>query len=103
MDSRDPSNLSCLDGLKSESDETKISSIRFMRNYNLHFAVPELLSMLSDESLSTKVKICMAEALGWFRLSVNRDMIVDYISSMDMSALDPDYAAELNKTLKRLK
>ena len=102
MDSRDPSNLSCLDGLKSESDETKISSIRFMRNYNLHFAVPELLPMLSDESLSTKVKICLAEALGWFRLSVNRDMISDYISSMSIDGLDPDYVSELRKTLKRL-
>lgn len=102
MDPLDDSNLSCLHSIESGSDDGRIGSIRFLRNYNLHFAVPQLLPMLSDDSLSADVRTSLAEALGWFRMSVNRKMIVDYISSMDLDGLDPGLVSELRKTLKRL-
>lgn len=102
MDSLDESNLSWLSSLESGSDKARINAIRFMRNYNLHFAVPGLLPMLSDKSLSLEVRLCLAEALGWFDRSVNRDLIASYISSMDMEDLEPELASELRKTLKRV-
>ena len=104
MDSLDASNTSCLDTvLHSDSEDARISSIRFMRNYNLHFALPKLLPLLSDGNVPLKVRICLAETLGWFRMSSGRDLIVDCISGMDLDSLEPEYASELRKTLARLR
>lgn len=102
FDSTDAENLKCMDKLLNGTDAQKISSIRFLRNYNLHFAIPQLLPILSDGSQSLDVRICLAEALGWFNRSYRRDEIISYISAMDMDGLDPLYVSELRKTLKRL-
>ena len=103
LDSLDASNVSCMKAIMTGSDESKISSIRFLRNYNLHFALPKLLPMLSDETLSADVRLCLAEALGWFNFSVDKSLIIDYIESMDLGSLDSALASELRKTIKRLR
>lgn len=103
FDSSDKENLKCLNALLNGKDAGKISSIRFLRNYNLHFAIPQLLPVLTNENESLEVKMALAEALGWFNRSYRRDEIISFISSMNMSDLDPVYATELRKTLKRLK
>ncbi len=78
---------------KEAKQEDRISAIRNLRNYNNHKQVEQLLSILADKIDDLKIRITLAEALGWFNLSINKDKIV---ACMETIARDNTE----NKTLK---
>ena len=52
----------------------RMQDIRAMRNYHVHFMVPELLDYMR-RSGDPEVQQAMLEAFGWFTLSASRDEI----------------------------
>jgi len=81
----------------------RISAIRFLRNYNNHLQVPELLEMLKDNSDDTEVRVVLAEALGWFRWSVKKEQIIRTLEELHESpALPKELSDEINQSIIRL-
>ena len=83
--------------------KSRMQDIRSMRNYYVHFMVPELLDYLR-KSDDPEVQQAMLEAFGWFTLSVRRDEIAR--TALDMSrdeSLAPAVRNEALKTYNRLK
>lgn len=81
----------------------RMQDIRAMRNYHVHFMVPELLDYMR-RSDDPEVQQAMLEAFGWFTLSVRRDEIAR--TALDMSrdeSLAPAVRSEALKTYNRLK
>ncbi|NCD09692.1 MAG: hypothetical protein EOL98_09745 [Negativicutes bacterium] len=60
----------------------RISALRFLRNYNNHRQVPALLTILKDQGDDSEVRVVLAEALGWFRWSVQKETIVEALKAV---------------------
>lgn len=73
--------LSVMQDTTAEPGE-RISAIRFLRNYNNHRQVPALLEILTDRTDDTEVRVVLAEALGWFRWSVQKETIVEALKAV---------------------
>ena len=83
--------------------KSRLQEIRSMRNYHIHFLVPQLLEYMRSCD-DPDVQRAMLEAFGWFTLSVNRQMIAD--TALEMSRdekLSPEVRNEALKTFNRLK
>jgi len=61
---------------KNAKQEDRISAIRSLRNYNNHKQTGSLLGVLSDSGDNTVVRTTLAEALGWFNLSITKGEIL---------------------------
>ena len=72
---------------KSAKPEDRISAIRNLRNYNNHKIVEELLKVVSDSSDDARIRVNLAEALGWFSYSYKKDII---IKALEQIASGPD-------------
>lgn len=84
------------------SDKKKISSIRLLRNYNVHSAVPELCK-LAQSSKNDELKITLLEALGWFNASYNKAPIIQACKEiLANTGTSPGVKNECTKTLNRL-
>ena len=70
----DDVNLICNDSIETKK---KMSAIRTLRNYTLHDQVPKLLECLSHSHMNTEAQIALWEALGWFELSYQRNLIAE--------------------------
>lgn len=80
------------------------SSIRTLRNYQLHAWAPEFVEMAKDSSESEYLRLVMIEALGWFNYSYQRDMIADQLEQlMQNEKLTPRMKDEVVKSIKRLR
>ncbi|MBR5398444.1 MAG: HEAT repeat domain-containing protein [Bacteroidales bacterium] len=90
---------------KSAKEGERISDIRMTRNYNLHEAIPQFLEALTDKDNSLKVKLNIAEALGWYIYSYRKQEIIDGCQKIlaEISDLEPELRAELTQTINRLK
>lgn len=90
---------------KSAKESERISDIRMTRNNNLHEAIPQFLEALTDKDNSLKVKLNIAEALGWYIYSYRRQEIIDGCQKIlaENSDLEPELRAELTQTINRLK
>ncbi len=87
------------DGKPSE----RISAIRFLRNYNNHRQVPALLEILTDRTDDTEVRVVLAEALGWFRWSVQKETIVEALKAVGKDRSTPqELRDEIDQSLIRL-
>lgn len=83
----------------------RISAIRTTRNYNLHTEAARFAEVVCDPTDSLEVRLCMAEALGWYNHSVYRGEIVkafDRCLASSGNNLPDELAAEMKKTIKRL-
>ena len=90
----------------SSSVKKKIMCIRMLRNYTLHKDIPKLLSYVERENDET-VQIALWEALGWFSLSYQREIIASkawnvsqdgkYSKAVRDEALKTYYRVKLNK------
>ncbi len=85
------------------SSKSRMQNIRMLRNYQLHFMVPQLLeyTRTSDDA---QVQIALLEAFGWFTLSARRNEIMD--AALEMSrdeTLDAGVRNEAIRTYNRLK
>ena len=80
------------------------SSIRYLRNNPLHYDVDRYVAFVLDDSQPLKLRICMAEALGWFNRSWQRDKIREgfKVAKSNKFKCDPALREEMLKTLKRL-
>jgi hypothetical protein len=86
----------------SSSERARYNEIRTLRNYCYHMGVPGFLKFLG-ESQNQEHRQMMIEALGWFRLSVEKDKIVDFITKLSENESEPvEIRNEAKKTLLRL-
>lgn len=84
------------------SDRSRYNNIRMLRNYNYHMGVPDFITFL-EESENTEHRVMMIEALGWFRLSIEKHQIIDYCNLLvsDESEAE-EVRQEAKKTILRL-
>lgn len=84
------------------TEKARISEIRAMRNYHVHFMVPELLTYLK-QTKEADIQKSMLEAFGWFTLSYHAPEIAKVAKQISE---DENYAAEVRqeavKTYSRL-
>jgi len=88
---------------KTAEPKDRISAIRFLRNYNNHLQVPTLLTLLKDQDDETEVRVVLAEALGWFRWSVQKEKIVEVLKEVGKNKATPkELREEIEQSLIRL-
>ena len=90
----------------SSSVKKKIMNIRMLRNYTMHENVPSLLSYV-ERAKDDTVQVALWEALGWFSLSYQREIIANkawqvsqnskYTKAVRDEALKTYYRVTLNK------
>ncbi len=78
----------------------RTSAIRSVRNNTYHEYVPQLITLLNDESEPAELRVMVAEALGWFTLSPHRESIVE--ACRTLRTKDKALAEELRQTINRL-
>ena len=84
-------------------DKSRLQDIRMMRNYHIHYMVPELLEYMKTCG-NPAVQQAMLEAFGWFTLSVQRPAIIGAVKEMyENESLSDDVRNEALKTYNRLK
>ena len=82
--------------------KSRMQEIRAMRNYHVHFLVPELLTTLRSSD-DPEIQRAMLEAFGWFTHSVHRQEIAATAAAMSRdTSLRPEVRAEALKTCNRL-
>lgn len=88
---------------KTADNAKRISAIRMLRNYNNHAQVEDLLMVLRDNSDDLKVRITLAEALGWFNWSIKKVMIIDSLNNMFNDGTTPEeLRREVLQSINRL-
>lgn len=81
----------------------RINAIRTVRNFPFHHHVDDYLQVVKDNSNPTEVRIAMAEALGWFDLSVQRKHIAAELKQLaQQDGLPEELQKEISQTLRRL-
>ena len=79
-------------------------AIRSLRNYPLHWRTDDLLKMVSDPTENEDLRIIMAEALGWFCYSIERDKIAACLTDcLHHQHLSPRLRREMTKAVKRIR
>ena len=63
----------------------RLGRIRYLRNYNVHSQVPQLLEYLQKTD-NEPVQISLLEALGWFRMSCRHDEISQVVQAMSQDS-----------------
>lgn len=85
-------------------EDVRIAAIRSIRNNNYHEFVPDYLAFVADGSQPGNLRVMMAEALGWFTLSHERETILSACDKMlKERGLPSALRAELRQTVNRLK
>ena len=81
----------------------KIGSVRTFRNYTFHDGIDELIKVMEDNQTDSKLRIKIAEALGWFTFSFRRKEIIEACDKIIQKKGTPDeLQQELIKTKNRL-
>lgn len=89
---------------KSAPKERRIADIRTVRNYNYHPYVEKFAAVVLDAEDDEDIRVCMAEALGWFDLSWRRGEIIGALEPLlSDSAAPKALRDEVQQTLIRLK
>lgn len=86
------------------TEKERIRDIRFVRNNPFHYQLDRYLATVADNGNSDKIRVNMAEALGWFKYSHRKGEILDFCEKMIAADDVPDVVkAELRQTANRLK
>jgi hypothetical protein len=81
----------------------KIGSVRTFRNYTFHDGIDELIGVMGDNQTDSKLRIKIAEALGWFTFSHRREEIITACNELlQDEGISSELKQELIKTRKRL-
>lgn len=89
---------------KKAASPLRIEKIRELRNNTCHYWVDDLLKVLSDTSELDEVRINVAEALGWFDLSIwRKEILATCDSLLQKEKLSNELKDELIQTINRLK
>ena len=82
---------------------TRMNGVSFLRNNNIHTEVDNFLRVLKDPQQDLKIRIRLAEALGWFTLSYRKTDIISACRNLaEESGVDQRLRNELLKTVNRL-
>lgn len=82
---------------------SRLMGVSMLRNNNYHSMVDDYLKILGDNSQDVKLKVKLAEALGWFTLSYRKGDIISACKSIAaQSGTDMKLKNELLKTANRL-
>ena len=88
---------------KSADPDQRINAIRSLRNYNNHQQVDQLLAVLADSGNDPKVRTVLAEALGWFNLSIRKQEIVNALKKVETdNSATAELRDEVTQSLIRL-
>ena len=88
---------------KSAKPENRLFAIRSLRNYNNHKQVASLLPMLKDPSDDPDLRTALAEALGWFNLSIHKDVILNTLNEVYKEGSKSEkLKAEVLQSIKRM-
>ncbi|MHC1780323.1 MAG: HEAT repeat domain-containing protein [Bacteroidales bacterium] len=88
---------------KKSAPEKRISAIRSLRNYNNHKQVTQLLEVLQDSSDDLKVRVTLAEALGWFNWSIRKaDILKALAALLADKSLPKELRDEVQQSFNRL-
>jgi hypothetical protein len=89
---------------KNSTPEKRISAVRSLRNYNNHKQATHFLNVLTDTGDNLKVRITMAEALGWFNWSIRKSEIINALEAVhNDKTTAPELKAEALQSTLRLK
>ena len=78
-------------------------AIRSLRNYPLHWRTDDLLKVVSDPTEDENLRIILAEALGWFCYSIERDKIAACLTDcLHHQHMSPRLRREMTKAVKRI-
>lgn len=81
---------------KTTPEAKRVEYIREFRNNTCHYLIENLLKILLDKSESNEIRTNLAETLGWFDLSIERDKIIKTCRTI---LLDKENSTDLNKEL----
>ncbi|MEG0517983.1 MAG: HEAT repeat domain-containing protein [Bacteroidales bacterium] len=86
------------------SVKKRMSAIHILRNNPYPQVIDDVLNVLENDKEPVELRICIAEALGWFERSVGREKIIDSCHSIlqNHTVLNPWFKDELTKTINRL-
>lgn len=88
---------------KTLKEGSRLQSIRYVRNNPFHPHADIFMAVVADPANSEAIRVTMAEALGWFTLSVRRNDIAAFCRDMIARPDTPaPLRAELTQTLRRL-
>ncbi len=78
-------------------------AIRSLRNYPLHWRTDDLLKVVTDPTEDENLRIILAEAMGWFCYSIERDKIAATLTDcLHHQHLSPRLRREMAKAVKRI-
>lgn len=81
----------------------RISAARTFRNYRFQKAVPMLIQILRDPQKPENLRVTIAEALGWYTMSVHRPLILnDCRKQLQLEPPTSKLFLEIQKTIRRL-
>ncbi len=84
------------------TEKNIIFAIRSLRNYNYHPATEKFCNFILTHK-NSKLQKTMIEALGWFNISVNKDMIISTCNTIvNDNSFSKEVKTEAQRTLKRL-
>lgn len=99
----DPATRQALAAAGDDGPSEREFAIRSLRNYPLHWRTDDLLKMVSDPTENEDLRIIMAEALGWFCYSIERDKIAACLTDcLHHQHLSPRLRREMTKAVKRI-
>lgn len=88
---------------KSAETDKRVSAIRWLRNYNNHKQVNQLLKVLEDDTDDPKIRETLAEALGWFNWSINKAEIIESLNKVYKNETTPHLVRiEAEQSLRRI-
>ena len=84
--------------------KARLSAARMLRNNTYHQHVDDYLQVVADESEDEALRILLAEAMGWFTHSYQREKIVDRFTQIASQPQTTDRLRdELHKSIGRIK
>ncbi|MCK9624843.1 MAG: HEAT repeat domain-containing protein [Bacteroidales bacterium] len=90
--------------IMSKEGKDRESDIRYLRNNNLHWKVNQLIQVACDTTETEDIRVLMTEALGWFKLSIEKEKIAAAMEQcLKDEQLSPRLKREMIKTIKRIK
>lgn len=87
---------------KSADITARINSVRSIRNNNYHENIQLYLGILKDKKESTELRVAIAEALGWFVYSKDKQLILSSCQEIFKSRVPKEVKTELQQTINRL-
>jgi hypothetical protein len=77
--------------------------ITALKNHPMHQYAKEFCDILADETEPEKIRVLMAEALAWFDISVNKEMIADTCKRLlDKGGMSEELTREVKRAYSRL-